>query len=141
MGKYVHTITDRIEIEHNNKLLSFGQANTIAMNSDNEKERLEVFDSLTCALHKERNLCYCIKSSRRLRNAKSDEIEDREILTQSFHANGISETVLFQMWNATEENLDKLVSALNVYKKGKASITWHELMTVKESNEVMIPFQ
>ena len=29
---------------------------------------------------------------------------------------------------------------LNVYKKGKASITWHELMTVKESNEVMIPF-
>ena len=53
-GKYVHTITDRIEIEHNNKLLSFGQANTIAMNSDNEKERLEVFDSLTCALHKEK---------------------------------------------------------------------------------------
>ena len=45
------------------------------------------------------------------------------------------------MWNVTEENLDKLVSALNVYKKGKASITWHELMTVKESNEVMIPFQ
>ena len=36
------------------------------------------------------------------------------------------------MWNATEENLDKLVSALNVYKKGKESITWHELMTVKE---------
>ena len=45
------------------------------------------------------------------------------------------------MWNATEENLDKLVSALNVYKKGKASITWYELMTVKESNEIMIPFQ
>ena len=63
---------------------------------------------------RKRNLCYCIKSSRRLRNAKSNEIEDREILTQSFHANGISETVLFQMWNATEENLDKLVSALNV---------------------------
>ena len=40
MGKYVHTITDRIEIERNNKQLSFGQANTIAMNSDNEKEKI-----------------------------------------------------------------------------------------------------
>ncbi|CAM3973611.1 Oligoendopeptidase F-like protein [Bacillus luti] len=76
----------------------------------------------------------------RLRNAKSNEIEDREILTQSLRANGISETVLLQMWNATEENLDKLVSVLNVYKKDKASITWHELMTLKENNENVIPF-
>ena len=44
------------------------------------------------------------------------------------------------MWNATEENLDKLVTALNVYKKDKASITWHELMTLKENNENVIPF-
>ncbi|MGQ0519442.1 M3 family metallopeptidase, partial [Bacillus sp. D-CC] len=64
----------------------------------------------------------------RLRNTKSNELEDIDILTQSFHANGISETVLLQIWNATEENLDKLVSVLNVYKKGRASITWHELM-------------
>ena len=56
MGKYVHTITDRIEIEHNNKQLSFGQANTIAMNSDNEKERLEVFELLTSTLHKEKEI-------------------------------------------------------------------------------------
>ena len=26
------------------------------MNSDNEKERLEVFESLTCALHKEKEI-------------------------------------------------------------------------------------
>ena len=45
------------------------------------------------------------------------------------------------MWNATEENLNKLVSALNVYKKGKTPITWHELMTVKENNGDSIPFQ
>ncbi len=134
-------LRDRIEIEHNNKLLSFGQANTIAMNSDNEKERLEVFELLTSTLHKEKEIFATVLNQiGRLRNIKSNEIEDREILTQSFHANGISETVLLQMWNVTEENLDKLVSALNVYKKGKASITWHELMTVKESNEVTIPF-
>lgn len=76
-----------------------------------------------------------------MRNTKGNELEDREILARSLHANGISETVLLQIWNATEENLDKLVSALNVYKKGRASITWHELMTVKENNEVIIPFQ
>ncbi|MGR4030866.1 oligoendopeptidase F, partial [Bacillus sp. ZZQ-131] len=134
-------LRDRIEIEHNNKQLSFGQANNIAMNSENEKERLEVFELLTSTLHKEKEIFATVLNQiGRLRNAKSNEIEDREILTQSFHANGISEAVLFQMWNATEENLDKLVSALNVYKKGKESITWHELMTVKESNEVIIPF-
>ncbi|PET97377.1 oligoendopeptidase F [Bacillus cereus] len=111
------------------------------MNSDNEKERLEVFELLISALHKEKEIFATVLNQiGRLRNTKSNELEDREILTQSLHANGITETVLLQMWNATEENLDKLVSALNVYKKGKASITWHELMTVKENNEAIIPF-
>lgn len=99
-------LRDRIEIEHNNKQLSFGQANNIAMNSENEKERLEVFELLTNTLHKEKEIFATVLNQiGRLRNAKSSEIEDREILTQSFHANGISETVLFQMWNATEETL------------------------------------
>ncbi|KXY12112.1 M3 family metallopeptidase [Bacillus sp. FSL K6-0067] len=134
-------LRNRIEIEYNNKQLSFGQANHVAMNSDNEKERLEVFELLTCALHKEKEIFATVLNQiGRLRNTKSNELEDREILAGSLHANGISETVLLQIWNATEENLEKLVSALNVYKKGRASITWHEIMTVKENNEVIIPF-
>ncbi|MES5955444.1 M3 family metallopeptidase [Bacillus fungorum] len=134
-------LRNKIEIEYNNKQLSFGQANNIAMNSDNEKERLEVFELLTSALHKEKEIFATVLNQiGRLRNTKSNAKEDREILVGSLHANGISETVLLQMWNATEENLDKLVSVLNIYKKGKASITWHELMTVKEDNEVIIPF-
>ncbi|AIK33344.1 M3 family metallopeptidase [Bacillus anthracis] len=134
-------LRDRIEIEHNNKQLSFGQANHVAMNSDNEKERVKVFESLTCALHKEKEIFATVLNQiGRLRNTKGNELEDREILASSLHANGISETVLLQIWNATEENLDKLVSALNVYKKGKISITWHEIMTVKENNEAIIPF-
>lgn len=76
----------------------------------------------------------------RLRNTKSNELEDREVLTQSLHANGISENVLLQMWNVAKENLDKIASIVNVYKKEDASITWHELMTVKENNEIHIPF-
>ncbi|OJD58266.1 M3 family metallopeptidase [Bacillus sp. NH11B] len=134
-------LRNRLEIEYNNKQFSFGQANNIAMNSDNEKERLEVFELLTNALNKEKEIFATVLNQiGKLRNTKSNELEDREILTQSLHANGISETVLLQMWNATEENLDKLVSVLNVYKKGQASITWHELMTVKENNEAIIPF-
>lgn len=134
-------LRNKIEIEHNYKQLSFGQANHIAMNSDNEKERLEVFVLLTNALHKEKEVFAAVLNQiGRLRNTKNNEIGDREILTQSLQANGISETVLLQMWDATEENLDKLASALNVYKNGKASITWHELMTVKENNEAIIPF-
>ncbi|EPC8417743.1 oligoendopeptidase F [Bacillus wiedmannii] len=134
-------LRNKIKIEHNNKQLSFGQVNNIAMNSDNEKERVEVFELLTNALHKEKEIFATVLNQiGRLRNTKSNELEDREILAGSLHANGISETVILQMWNATEENLDKLVSALNVYKKGRASITWHELMTVKENNEASIPF-
>ncbi|PFD24937.1 M3 family metallopeptidase [Bacillus cereus] len=134
-------LRNKIEIEHNNKQLSFGHANNIAMNSDNEKEKLEVFELLTSALHKEKEIFATVLNQiGRLRNTKSNELEGREILTQSLHANGISETVSIQMWNATEENLDKLVSALNVYKNDRVSITWHELMTVKENNEAIIPF-
>lgn len=134
-------LRNKIEIEYNNKQLSFGQANNIAMNSNNEKERVEVFELLTSALHKEKEIFATVLNQiGRLRNTKSNELEDREILTQSLHANGISETVLLQMGNVTEENLDKLASIVNVYKKEEASITWHELMTVKENNEVHIPF-
>lgn len=134
-------LRNKIEIEHDNKQLSFGQANNIAMNSDNEKERVEVFELLTSALHKEKEIFATVLNQMgRLRNTKSNELENREILTESLYANGISETVLLQMWNATEENLNKLVGVLNVYKKGEASITWHELMTVKENNEASIPF-
>ncbi|WP_128854370.1 M3 family metallopeptidase [Bacillus sp. CDB3] len=134
-------LRNKIEIIHNKKALLFGQANNIAMNSDNEKERLEVFELLTNALNKEKEIFATVLNQiGRLRNIKSNEIEDSEILSQSLQVNGISETVLLQMWNATEENLDKLVSAVNVYKKGKDSITWHELMTVKENNETIIPF-
>ncbi|PFR65772.1 oligoendopeptidase F, partial [Bacillus cereus] len=87
---------------------------------DNEKERLEVFELLTCALHKEKEIFATVLNLiGRLRNTKSNELEDREILARALHANGVSETVLLQIWNATEENLDKLVSALNVYKKGR----------------------
>ncbi|HGH7182065.1 M3 family metallopeptidase [Bacillus luti] len=134
-------LRNKIEIEHDNKQLSFGQANNIAMNSDNEKERVEVFELLTNALHKEKEIFATVLNQiGRLRNTKSNELENREILTESLYANGISETVLLQMWNVTEENLDKLVSALNVYKNDRVSISWHELMTVKENNEASIPF-
>lgn len=134
-------LRNKIEIEYNNKQLLFGQANNIAMNSNNEKERLEVFELLTSGLYKDKEIFATVLNQiGRLRNTESNELEDREILTQSLHSNGISETVLLQMWNVTEENLDTLVSALNVYKKEEASITWHEFMTVKENNEVHIPF-
>ncbi|MEI5923912.1 M3 family metallopeptidase [Bacillus sp. TD10] len=134
-------LRNKIEIEHNNKQISFGQANNIAMHSNNKKERVEVFELLTNALHKEKEIFATVLNQiGRLRNTKSNELEDIDILTQSLHANGISETVLLQMWNVAEENLDKLASIVNVYKKEEASITWHELMTVKENDEIHIPF-
>ncbi|KMP36405.1 oligoendopeptidase F [Bacillus cereus] len=134
-------LRNKIEIEHNNKQISFGQANHIAMHSNNKKERVEVFELLTNALHKEKEIFATVLNQiGRLRNTKSNELEDIDILTQSLHANGISETVLLQMWNVAEENLDKLASIVNVYKKEEASITWHELMTVKENDEIHIPF-
>lgn len=85
-----------------------------------KRKRVEVFESLICALHKEKEIFATVLNQiGRLRNTKGNALEDREILARSLHANGISETVLLQIWNATEENLDKLVSALNVYKKEK----------------------
>ncbi|KXY37303.1 oligoendopeptidase F [Bacillus cereus] len=134
-------LRNKIEVIHDKETLSFGQANYVAMNSDDHNERLIVFDSLTNALNKEKDIFATVLNQiGRLRHAKSDEMEGTEILKQSLQANGISETALSQMWNATEQNLTKLVIALNGYKKGKNLITWYELMTWKESNETVIPF-
>ncbi|KWU65107.1 oligoendopeptidase F [Bacillus mycoides] len=134
-------LRNKLEITHDKETLSFGQANYVAMNSDDHNERSKVFDSLTNTLNKEKEIFATVLNQiGRLRHAKSDEMEGTEILKQSLQANGISETALSQMWNATEQNLTKLVIALNGYKKGKNSITWYELMTWKESNETVIPF-
>lgn len=55
------------------------------MNSDNEKERVKVFESLTCALHKEKEIFATVLNQiGRLRNTKGNELEDREILASSF---------------------------------------------------------
>lgn len=134
-------LRNKLEITHNKETLSFGQANYVAMNSDDHNERSKVFDSLTNTLNKEKEIFATVLNQiGRLRNTKSNELERRAVLTQSLQMNGISEIVLSQMWDATESKLDKLVSALNAFKKEKNSITWHELMTVKENNESIIPF-
>ncbi|MBK5431821.1 M3 family metallopeptidase [Bacillus sp. TH25] len=134
-------LRNKLEITHDKETLSFGQANYVAMNSDDHNERFKVFDSLTNTLNKEKEIFATVFNQiGRLRNTKSNELERREVLTQSLQMNGISEIVLSQMWDATESKLDKLVSALNAFKKEKNSITWHELMTVKENNESIIPF-
>ncbi|MBJ8052707.1 oligoendopeptidase F [Bacillus cereus] len=134
-------LRNKLEITHDKETLSFGQANYVAMNSDDHNERSKVFDSLTNTLNKEKEIFATVLNQiGRLRNTKSNELERRAMLTQSLQMNGISEIVLSQMWDATEFKLDKLVSALNAFKKEKNSITWHELMTVKENNESIIPF-
>ncbi|MGE6401410.1 M3 family metallopeptidase [Bacillus cereus] len=134
-------LRNKIEVIHDKETLSFGQANYVAMNSDDHNERLKVFDSLTNTLNKEKEIFATVLNQiGRLRNTRSNELERREVLTQSLQMNGISETVLSQMWDATESKLDKLVSALNAFKKEKNSITWHELMTLKESNVNVFPF-
>ncbi|QWG45376.1 oligoendopeptidase F [Bacillus mycoides] len=134
-------LRNKIEVIHDKETLSFGQANYVTMNSDDHNERLKVFDSLTNTLNKEKEIFATVLNQiGRLRNTRSNELERREVLTQSLQMNGISETVLSQMWDATESKLDKLVSALNAFKKEKNSITWHELMTLKESNVNVFPF-
>ncbi|PGM96163.1 M3 family metallopeptidase [Bacillus cereus] len=134
-------LRNKLEITHDKETLSFGQANYVAMNSDDHNERSKVFDSLTNTLNKEKEIFATVLNQvGRLRNTKSNELERRTVLTQSLQMNGISEIVLSQMWDATESRIEKLVSALNAFKKEKNSITWHELMTVKESNEIIIPF-
>ncbi|MES5893785.1 M3 family metallopeptidase [Bacillus cereus group sp. RP43] len=134
-------LRNKLEITHDKETLSFGQANYVAMNSDDHNERLKVFNSLTNALNKEKEIFATVLNQiGRLRNTKSNELERRAVLTQSLQMNGISEVVLSQMWDATESKLDKLVSALNTFKKEKNSITWHGLMTLKESNENVFPF-
>ncbi len=49
-------LRNKLEITHDKETLSFGQANYVAMNSDDHNERLKVFNSLTNALNKEKEI-------------------------------------------------------------------------------------
>jgi len=134
-------LRNRLEIHHNNEILSFGKANYLAMNGETHHERLAVFSSLTEALEKEKTVFASVLNQiGRLRNLKSNLLQEKEVLSQSLQANGISKNALLEMWNAIEGNLEKLSSVIAFHKRSKETFTWHDLMTLEENNQVQIPF-
>lgn len=134
-------LRNRLEIHHNNEILSFGKANYLAMNGETHHERLAVFSSLTEALEKEKTVFASVLNQiGRLRSLKSNLLQEKEVLSQSLQANGISKNALLEMWNAIEGNLEKLSSVITFHKRSKETFTWHDLMTLEENNQVQIPF-
>ncbi|PHB25629.1 oligoendopeptidase F [Bacillus pseudomycoides] len=134
-------LRNRLEVHHNNEILSFGKANYLAMNGETHHERLAVFSSLTEALEKEKTVFASVLNQiGRLRNLKSNLLQEKEVLSQSLQANGISKNALLEMWNAIEGNLEKLSSVIAFHKRSKETFTWHDLMTLEENNQVQIPF-
>jgi len=134
-------LRNRLEVHHNNEMLSFGKANYLAMNGETHHERLAVFSSLTEALEKEKTVFASVLNQiGRLRNLKSNLLQEKEVLSQSLQANGISKNALLEMWNAIEGNLEKLSSVIAFHKRSKETFTWHDLMTLEENNQVQIPF-
>ncbi|WP_439741481.1 M3 family metallopeptidase [Bacillus pseudomycoides] len=134
-------LRNRLEIHNDNEMLSFGKANYLAMNGETHHERLAVFSSLTEALEKEKTVFASVLNQiGRLRNLKSNLLQEKEVLSQSLQANGISKNALLEMWNAIEGNLEKLSSVIAFHKRSKETFTWHDLMTLEENNQVQIPF-
>ncbi|MEH7052963.1 M3 family metallopeptidase [Bacillus pseudomycoides] len=134
-------LRNRLEVHHNNEILSFGKANYLAMNGETHHERLAVFSSLTEALEKEKTVFASVLNQiGRLRNLKSNLLQEKEVLSQSLQSNGISKNALLEMWNAIEGNLEKLSSVIAFHKRSKETFTWHDLMTLEENNQVQIPF-
>ncbi|MBJ8029520.1 M3 family metallopeptidase [Bacillus cereus group sp. N21] len=134
-------LRNRLEVHHNNEILSFGKANYLAMNGETHHERLAVFSSLTEALEKEKTVFASVLNQiGRLRTLKSNLLQEKEVLSQSLQANSISKNALLEMWNAIEGNLEKLSSVIAFHKRSKETFTWHDLMTLEENNQVQIPF-
>ncbi|PEA82576.1 M3 family metallopeptidase [Bacillus pseudomycoides] len=134
-------LRNRLEIHNDNEVISFGKANYLAMNAETHHERLAVFSSLTEASEKEKTVFASVLNQiGRLRNLKSNLLQEQEVLSQSLQANGISKNALLEMWNAIEGNLEKLSSVIAFHKRSKETFTWHDLMTLEENNQVQIPF-
>ncbi|PEY28774.1 oligoendopeptidase F [Bacillus cereus] len=134
-------LRNRLEIHNDNEVISFGKANYLAMNAETHYERLAVFSSLTEALEKEKNVfASALNQMGRLRNLKSNLLQEKEVLSQSLQVNGISKNALLEMWNAIEQNLEKLSSVLDFHKNSKETYTWHEFMTSEETEQIEIPF-
>lgn len=134
-------LRNKLEIHNNNEIFSFGKANYLAMNAETHHERLSVFFSLTEALEKEKVVFASVLNHMgRLRNLKSNLLQEKEVLSQSLQSNGISKNALLEMWNAIEGNLEKLSSVLDFYRNSKETLTWHKLMTSEETEQIEIPF-
>ncbi|MBC6973069.1 oligoendopeptidase F [Bacillus sp. Xin] len=134
-------LRNKLEIHNNNEVLSFGKANYLAMNAETHHERLSVFSSFTKALEKEKTVfANVLNQMGRLRNIKSNLLQEKGVLSQSLQANGISKNALLEMWDAIEGNLEKLSSVIAFHKSNKEIFTWHDLMTLEENNQIEIPF-
>lgn len=134
-------LRNKLEIHNNNEVLSFGKANYLAMNAETHHERLSVFSSFTEALAKEKTIFASVLNHiGRLRNLKSNRLQEEEVLPQSLQTNGISKNALLEMWNAIEQNVEKLSRVITFHKRNEETFTWHDLMTLEENHHIQIPF-
>ncbi|PFR94608.1 M3 family metallopeptidase, partial [Bacillus cereus] len=134
-------LRNRLEIHNHNEVLSFGKANYLAMNAETHHGRLSAFSSFTEALEKEKAVFASVLNHiGRLRNLKSNLLQEEEVLSQSLQTNGISKNALLEMWNAIERNVEKLSRVIMFHKRSKETFTWHDLMTLEENHQIHIPF-
>ncbi|WP_001087488.1 M3 family metallopeptidase [Bacillus cereus] len=134
-------LRNRLEIHNHNEVLSFGKANYLAMNAEAHHDRLSAFSSFTEALEKEKAVFASVLNHiGRLRNLKSNLLQEEEVLSRSLQTNGISKNVLLEMWNAIERNVEKLSRVITFHQRSKETFTWHDLMTLEENHQIQIPF-
>lgn len=132
----------RVDLGNGENVISFAEANNLAMFHPKLHERLLVFKELNDTLESQANVFASIYNQMVGIRLNENKIKKVDYLDESLKQNGISKETLNAMWDRLDSNLDGLSRYLKIKAKeaGKKSLSWHELMTSSQEVSHYIKF-
>ena len=132
----------RVDLGNGENVISFAEANNLAMFHPKLHKRLLVFKELNDTLESQANVFASIYNQMVGIRLNENKIKKVDYLDESLKQNGISKEILNVMWNRLDSNLDGLSRYLKIKAReaGKKSLSWHELMTSSQEVSHHIKF-
>lgn len=132
-----------LQIKVEEKVLSFSEANHIAMKHSDSEIRNKVFHSLNETLKNQSNLFASVYNHMIALRQKSMMLTRLgDSFEQSLKDNGLSRESFHTMWSVVDENLPQLTKFIEkkAQELNKERLTWHELMASAQDFSYNIRF-
>jgi oligoendopeptidase F len=132
----------KIALDNGEKVMSFGEANNLAMSHSDPSMRYLAFKEINQTLQTQANVFASIYNQMVGLRLNENRIKNVDYLDESLKLNGISKSTLDTMWDVVDSNIHDLSKYIKAKAKKvqREKLSWHELMTSSEEVSHQIKF-